>query len=142
MALIPRLFRPSVIIRRKAMFQGFLGHSTFWKIIGVFVFGKSSIRKFFGRNVEVIDKAALRSGRVMEVATARPMTRKHANELRRRGIEPVTKQEHTAMSQWWADRRAAERAARSKQARKRARKAEKRAAEAEQRAAKSAEPVA
>jgi hypothetical protein len=141
MGLIPRIFRPSVIIRRKAIFQGFLGNSGFWKVVGVVVFGKTTIKKFFGRNVEVVDTSALASGRVMEVATARPMTRKHRKELRARGLEPVTVKEHREMSKVWAERRAAERAGRSRRERKRARKSEQRAATAEERAADSAEPV-
>ena len=47
---LPRMLRPSVIIRRKAMYMGFLGPSRFWKVVGLVVFGKRSITKFFGNH--------------------------------------------------------------------------------------------
>lgn len=102
MALIPRAARPSVIIRRKAIYSGFLGPSTFWKIVGGFLFGKSTIKKFFGRNVEVIDTSSLGSGRFLQVITAEPATRKRRRRLRRQGVYVPTLAEQTAYSRKWA----------------------------------------
>jgi len=110
MALVPRMLRPSVLIRRKAMYTGFLGNSTFWKIVGVFVFGKSSLKKFFGKNPEVVDVSRLGAGRIMEVATAQPITRRRRRKLERRGISVPTLAEQKALSQRWASRQAARKA--------------------------------
>lgn len=107
MALVPRMLRPSVLIRRKAMYTGFLGNSTFWKIVGVFVFGKSSLKKFFGKNPEVVDVSRLGAGRFMEVVTAQPVTRRRRRKLQRRGVTVPTLGEQKALSQLWASAQAA-----------------------------------
>lgn len=110
MALIPRLFRPSVIIRRKAMYDGFLGNSTLWKLVGVVVFGKSTLKKFFGRNAEVLDVSSLGAGRTMQIATARPLTRRRRRQALRRGETVPTLAGETARARRWAERHAAAKA--------------------------------
>jgi hypothetical protein len=102
MALVPRALRPSILIRRKAMYAGFLGPSRFWKLVGVFVFGKSSIKKFFGKQPEVIDVASLGSGRFMQVTTTKPPSRRERKKLRRAGVAPTLK-ERRELAQFWAD---------------------------------------
>ena len=103
MALVPRMLRPSVLIRRKAMYQGFLGPSSFWKVVGVFVFGKATIKKFFGKNVEVVDLASLGSGRHMEVTTTKPLSRRARKKQRKAGTAGPTLKESRALAQLWAD---------------------------------------
>jgi hypothetical protein len=103
MALLPRMLRPSAMIRRKAMYQGFLGPSTFWKVVGVFVFGKATIRKFFGKNVEVIDNASLGAGRFMQVTTTKPPSRRERRRRRRAGEVAPTIKETRVAAQAWAD---------------------------------------
>jgi hypothetical protein len=110
MSLIPRLLRPSVLIRRKAMYAGFLGPSTFWKVVGVFVFGKSTIAKVFGRQPEVIDVSTLGPGRVMQLVTAKPMTKRRRRKLAKRGVVVPTRPQQEALAQIWASDQAAERA--------------------------------
>jgi hypothetical protein len=106
MALIPRMLRPSVLIRRKAMYQGFLGPSTLWKVVGVVVFGKSTIKKFFGKNPEVIDVSSLGAGRVMQVTTAKPMTRRARKRAVRSGLTPPTLKGDRALATLWAESKA------------------------------------
>lgn len=117
MALVPRALRPSVLIRRKALYAGFLGPSRFWKIVGVWVFGKASIKKFFGKNVEVVDRAKMGTGRYMQLATARPLTRRERKKLRKAGIEAPTLKEHKALGTLWAQSAAADRKERARRAR-------------------------
>lgn len=107
MALVPRLLRPSVLIRRKAMYAGFLGPSTFWKVVGVFVFGKRTIAKFFGKQAEVIDVSTLGSGRVMHVVTAKPITKRRRRKLARRGVAVPTLAEQRVRARSWAADQAA-----------------------------------
>jgi len=76
MALLPRALRPSVIIRRKAIWSGLLGPSRFWKVIGVFVFGKGSVRKFFGKTPEKIATQKIGLNSFVNVINAKPMTKK------------------------------------------------------------------
>ena len=103
MALIPRALRPSVLIRRKAIYQGFMGPSTLWKVIGVVVFGKSSIKKFFGKNPEVIDVSSLGSGRVMHVTTSKPLSRRSRKKMVRAGATPPTLKGDKALGRLWVD---------------------------------------
>ncbi len=117
MALLPRALRPAVLIRRKAMYSGIFGQSTFWKVVAVWVFGKASIKKFFGKNVEVIDTAKLGSGRYMQLATAKPVTKRELKKLRKAGMEPPTLKQHQALGKLWAASRASDRAARARRAR-------------------------
>lgn len=117
MALLPRALRPSVLIRRKAMYSGIFGQSTFWKAVAVWVFGKASIKKFFGKNVEVIDTSKLGSGRYVQIATAKPVTRRELKKLRKAGMEPPTLKEHKALGKLWAASRTTDRSARARRAR-------------------------
>ncbi len=103
MALLPRALRPSVLIRRKAMYNGFLGNSGFWKLVGVFVFGKSSIKKFFGKNVEVIDVSRLGSGREMQIATSKPLSRRSRKKMIRSGVTPPTLKADQALGRLWVE---------------------------------------
>lgn len=103
MALIPRLLRPSVLIRRNAMYKGFLGTSTLWKVIGVVVFGKSTIKKFFGKSPEVIDVSSLGRGRTMQITTSKPLSRRARKKIvRSGGLPPTLKGDH-ALGRLWVD---------------------------------------
>ncbi len=102
MALLPRMLRPSVLLRRKAMYSGFLGNSGFWKFVGLLVFGKSILRKFFGKTPEVIEVTALGPERYMQVTTAKPMTRRRRRKLAKRGDRTLTLSERKALGQLWA----------------------------------------
>ena len=117
MALLPRALRPTVLIRRKAMYSGIFGQSTFWKVVAVWVFGKASIKKFFGKNVEVIDTAKLGKGRYMQLATAQPVTKRELKKLRKAGMAPPTLKEHKALGKQWAASRAADRREHARRAR-------------------------
>lgn len=103
MALLPRALRPSVLIRRKSMYAGFLGPSTFWKVVGVFVFGKSTLKKFFGKNEEVIDASSLGSGRYMQITTSKPLSRRARKKMVRAGLTPPTVKGDRALAQLWAE---------------------------------------
>ena len=103
MALLPRAMRPSVMIRRKAMYSGFLGSSSFWKIVGVAVFGKSTFKKFFGKNEEVLDVSKLGVGRYMQLTTSKPTSRRSRKKMTRAGQTPPTRKSERALGQMWAD---------------------------------------
>ena len=104
---LPRLLRPSVLIRRKAMYAGFLGSSRFWKVVGVFVFGKRTIAKFLGKQPEVIDVSSLGPGRAMQLITAKPITRRRRRTLAKRGVTVPTLAQQKAMAEVWASEQAA-----------------------------------
>ncbi len=76
MALLPYALRPAVIIRRKAIRQGLLGPSLFWKVIAAWVFGKKTIKKFFGKQPETLGTWKVGSNKFVNVINAKPMTGK------------------------------------------------------------------
>jgi hypothetical protein len=76
-ALIPRMYRPAVVIRRKALHSGVFGPSRFWKFVAVLVFGRNILKKVFGRNPELIGKATLKGpGHLMQIETIAPDSRR------------------------------------------------------------------
>jgi hypothetical protein len=84
MPLIPYTYRPSVILRSKALRQGIFGPSTFWKIVAAFVFGRSTVKKVFGRNEQVLERAVLKGGgRVMQIETIKAPTRRERRRAAR-----------------------------------------------------------
>lgn len=84
MPLVPHAYRPSVVIRRKALRLGVFGASKLWKAVAVVVFGKTTMKKFFGRNEEVVQVARLKGGgRLMQVETIKPLTRRDRRRARR-----------------------------------------------------------
>lgn len=77
MPLLPYAYRPSVIVRSKALRQGLFGPSTFWKVVAAFVFGRSTLKKMFGKNVQVLDTMVLKGGgRLVQVETFRTPSRR------------------------------------------------------------------
>jgi hypothetical protein len=77
MALIPRVLRPALIVRRKALYDGVFGPSTLWKAVAVVVFGRSMLKKAFGRNPELIEVAKLDGpGHLMQIRTLPPSARR------------------------------------------------------------------
>ena len=81
MALLPYALRPSVIIRRKAIWGGILGASKFWKVVAVWVFGKGTLKKFFGKSPEKLGTYKAKSNSFVNVINAKPMTKKQRKEL-------------------------------------------------------------
>lgn len=77
MPLIPYTYRPSVIVRSKALRQGIFGASTFWKVVAAVVFGRRTLKKLFGRNEQVLEKAVLKGGgRLMQIETIKAPSRR------------------------------------------------------------------
>lgn len=103
MALLPRRLRPSVLIRRKAMYSGFFGNSLFWKVVGVGLFGKSTIQKFFGKNEEVLEVSRLGAGRYMRLTTSKPLTRRTRKKMIRNGQTPPTIKGERALARQWVE---------------------------------------
>lgn len=84
MPLLPYAYRPSVIIRSKALRRGVFGPSTLWKVIAALVFGRSTLKKIFGRNEEVLEVATLKGGgHLMQIETIKAPTRRERRRAAR-----------------------------------------------------------
>ncbi len=100
---LPRALRPSALIRRKALYAGILGPSKFWRVVAVWVFGKSSLKKFFGRNPEVLDVGTLGPQRYMSIETTKPATRRTRRKAAKAGRPLPSRKELAALAQVEAD---------------------------------------
>jgi len=78
MALVPITLRPSFIVRRNATRKGILGPSTFWKLVAVVVFGRSTIKKIFGKTAEPLGVRTIGVGGLITVAASAPLSRRQA----------------------------------------------------------------
>ncbi|WP_420450320.1 hypothetical protein [Ilumatobacter sp.] len=83
MALVPRYLRPARVIRRRAIQRGLLGPSVFWKVVAAWVFGKSTIKRFFGKQPEPLGTWKVRSDAFVNVINVVPLS---SRGKRRRGI--------------------------------------------------------
>lgn len=96
--MLPRALKPSVLIRRKALYSGVFGSSTFWRAIAVWVFAGSTIKRFFGRNEEILDVGPLGVGRFLSVETAKPVSRRRRRKLAKAGTPLPTRNELKALA--------------------------------------------
>ena len=83
MALLPYTLRPAFLIRRNAMRRGVLGPSLVWKIVAVFVFGRSTMKSVFGKQPEHLGRVTLRRGQHVKVSTTAPATKLSRKQRRR-----------------------------------------------------------
>ncbi|HSP29715.1 MAG TPA: hypothetical protein VLN74_14270 [Ilumatobacteraceae bacterium] len=78
MARVPLALRPSFIVRSNAIRKGILGPSTLWKVVAVFVLGRGTLQRLFGRTPERLGVRSIRPGHVITVAAVAPLTRRQA----------------------------------------------------------------
>ena len=77
---LPHAMRPSVVIQRKAISDGLLGPSMFWKVVAVAVFLRGPVEGTFGRKSERLARYRVGPGHTVKVTTTRPATRKERKE--------------------------------------------------------------
>ena len=68
--------RPSLVIQRKAISNGLLGDSVFWKIVAVALFLRGPLEGTFGRKSERLARYSVGPGHSVRVSTIKPLTRK------------------------------------------------------------------
>lgn len=81
--LLALAFQPTIYLRRMSMRRGILGPSSAWRAVGIVVYGGGALKKFLGRQPEVISTETLRPPQFVNVLTATPLSRK---EQKRTGI--------------------------------------------------------
>lgn len=87
MALLPPQLRPAFVIRRRATRRGLFGPSIFWKIVAVFILGRGTLHKIFGRHVDHLGTMGVGVGTVLTVAASAPLSCKQA---KRAGISKAS----------------------------------------------------
>ncbi len=78
---VPGAIRPSYVIQRRAIQQGLLGKSPFWRVVAVALVLRGPVEGTFGRRSERLARFAVGPGHSVRVTTIRPKTRKQLKEL-------------------------------------------------------------
>ena len=76
MPLVPKLLRPSVILRRNATYKGLLGGSKGWLAVGIVLWSKSFLKKTFGRTEEILTTEKLTKGQFLRIDAVKPLSRR------------------------------------------------------------------
>lgn len=82
MPSLPRLLRPAVVVRRKALYDGVFGPSVVWKAVAAVVFGRGVLRRLVSKQPEVIGTERLEPGQWIRIE-ALPAERRGRRSRRR-----------------------------------------------------------
>jgi hypothetical protein len=85
---IARLLRPSVLLRRNALYRGLLGGSRGWLAIGALLWGKGLLKKLLGKDEQVLAVEKLKAGQGIRIDAIRPDTRRQRRAVRRASSAP------------------------------------------------------
>lgn len=71
------MLRPTMVIRAQAFRKGLFGSSRFWRAIAFGIIGKRVLKRYFGREPEVIQVTRMKGGNHwMEIRTYDPDSRR------------------------------------------------------------------
>ena len=75
MAKVSSLLSPTALLRRNALYKGLLGGRRGWMVVGVVVWGPRLLKRFAGRQEEVLTTEKLVAGQAIQIQAVRPPTR-------------------------------------------------------------------
>ncbi len=71
------MMRPTMVIRAQAFRKGLFGPSRIWRTIAYAIIGKRFLKRYLGREPEIIDVATMKGGNHrMEIRTYAPPSRR------------------------------------------------------------------
>jgi len=71
------MMRPTMVIRAQAFRKCLFGSSRIWRAVAFAIIGKRVVKRYFGREPEIIEVATLKGGNhVMEIRTFKPESRR------------------------------------------------------------------
>jgi hypothetical protein len=82
---LPRLLKPSVLLRRNALYRGLLGGSRGWMAVGAVMFGTRLLRRIAGKHDEVLAVDKLKPGQAIRVDAIPPASRRGRRAARAAG---------------------------------------------------------
>ncbi len=89
MPLVPKLLRPSVILRRNATYKGLLGGQKGWLAVGVVLWSKSFLKKTFGKTEEIIATEKLTKGQFLRIDAVKPPNRRQRKKTKRTEMQSI-----------------------------------------------------
>lgn len=79
----PRLLKPSVLLRRNALYKGLLGGNRGWLAVGALIWGRGIIKRTFGKQEQVLTVEKLTKGQGLRIDAIGPPTRRQQRAARR-----------------------------------------------------------
>lgn len=80
---ISRLLRPSVLLRRNALYRGVFGGSRGWLAVGAVIWGRGLVKRALGKQEEVLAVEKLKAGQGIRIDAIKPDTRHQRRAARR-----------------------------------------------------------
>ncbi len=85
MARKPSLLSPTIYLRQSALYKGVLGGSRGWMAVGAVLWAPKLIKRFLGKNEEIIATEKLVAGQSLRLEAIGPPTRKQRKAAERAG---------------------------------------------------------
>ncbi len=85
MARKPNLLSPTLYLRHSALYKGVLGGSRGWMAVGAVLWAPKLIKRFLGKNEEIIATEKLVAGQSLRLEAIGPPTRKQRKAAERAG---------------------------------------------------------
>lgn len=71
------MLHPATYIRFQAFRKGVMRRQAFWRTIAIFIYGSRLMKRFFGKQPEVVEVATMKGGgHWMEIRTYGPQSRR------------------------------------------------------------------
>ena len=83
MARTSSLLSPTALLRRSALYKGFLGGQRGWMVVGAVLWGPKLMKRFFGKHEQVLATEKLVAGQFVRLEAIRPPTRRERKAAKR-----------------------------------------------------------
>jgi hypothetical protein len=83
MARRPRLLSPTAFLRRGALYKGVFGGRRGWMAVGAVLWGPKLVKRFFGRNEEIVTTEKLTAGQFVRIEAIQPSSRRQRKSAAR-----------------------------------------------------------
>ena len=84
MAKKTSLLSPTAMLRHNALAKGVFGGRRGWMVVGAFLWDPRLIKRFMGRQEEVLTTERLKPGQTVTITAIRPLTRAERKAARAR----------------------------------------------------------
>jgi len=72
----PGLLSPTALLRRNALYKGVLGGRRGWMVVGAALWGPRLVKRFVGRQEQVLTTEKLVAGQALRIEAVRPPSRR------------------------------------------------------------------
>lgn len=79
---LPRLLKPSALLRRNALYRGLLGGSRAWLAVGGVIWGRRALKRALGKQEQVLTVEKLLPGQAIRIDAIKPDTRRQRRAAR------------------------------------------------------------